>query len=106
RVWAEYTVRAAGPDDRHLLDLLGGCTLLDQHLAESTVGDDPGIVVDSPVALGLADDRDHPLRGHDAVVDELRELGSIGDGVDRDLANLDGIRHGSSSQLFGTTTVP
>ena len=38
-----------------------GGALLDQHLAERAVGDDPGVVVDAAVALGLADDRDDPV---------------------------------------------
>ena len=56
-VRADHAVGAAGPDDRDLLDLVGGRALGDQHLAERPVGDDPGVVVDAAVALGLADDR-------------------------------------------------
>ena len=42
------------PDhDRDLPDGLGVGALLDQHLAERPVGDDPRVVVDAAVALGL-----------------------------------------------------
>ena len=62
RVRADHAIGAAGPDDRHLLGLLRGArAFVDQHLAERPVGDDPGVVVDSAVALGLADHRDHPV---------------------------------------------
>ena len=62
RVRADHAVGAAGPDDRHLLDLVGRGALRDQRLAERPVGDDPRVVVDPAVALGLADDRDHAAR--------------------------------------------
>ena len=61
RVRADHAVGAAGPHDRDLLDLVGRGALGDQHLAERPVGDDPGVVVDPAVALGLADDRDHAV---------------------------------------------
>ena len=61
---------------------------------KGAVGDDPGVVVDATVALGLADDGDDSARLHDAVVDELRELGGVGDSVDRNLADLNGFWHG------------
>ena len=93
RVRADHAVGAAGPHDRHLLDLVGRGALLDEHLAEGAVGDDPGVVVDAAVALGLADDRDHPVGVQDAVVDQLGELARVGDGVDRDLAYFDGVGH-------------
>ena len=47
------------------------------------VGDDAGVVVDATVALGLADDGDDAIGFHDSVVDELRELGRVGNAVDR-----------------------
>ena len=71
------------------LTCVGGRALLDEHLAEGAVGDDPRVVVDAAVALGLADDRDDPVGVQHAVVDELRELAGVGDGVDRDLAYFD-----------------
>src|SRR3712207_7476341 len=40
-------------------------------LAEGAVGDDPRVVVDAAVALGLADDGDDTVGLHDALVDEL-----------------------------------
>ena len=68
--------------------------LLEQHLAEGAVGDDPRVVVDPAVALGLADDGDDPVGLHDAVVDELGQLGGVTDVVQRDLADLDRCGHG------------
>ena len=94
RVRADDPVGAAGPHDRHLLDLVGRSPLGDQHLAEGAVGDDPGVVVDAAVALGLADDGDHAAGVHHAVVDELGQLAGVGHAVDRDLADLDGLGHG------------
>src|SRR6185436_4466017 len=58
------------------------------------------------------DDRDDAVSLQDAVVDELRELTGVGDGVDRDLANFDGVGHGATllhrwdGDQSGTTTVP
>jgi hypothetical protein len=93
-VGADHTVGAAGPDDRDLLDLVRGRALGDQHLAERAVGDDAGVVVDPAVPLGLADDGHDAVGLHHAVVDELGQLGGVGDAVDRDLADLNGIWHG------------
>ena len=64
-VRADHAVGAARPDDRDALDLLGVGALGDQRLAERAVGDDPGVVVDAAVALGLADDREDAV-GRDA----------------------------------------
>ena len=65
----------------------------DQHLAERPVGDDPGVVVDAAVALGLADHGDHPVGVEHAGVDQLREPARVGHVQDRDLADLDGVWH-------------
>ena len=69
-------------------------------LAEGPVGKDPGVVVHPTVALGLADDRNHPARFQDTVVDEPGQLGGIRDAVDRDLADLDGFWHRCHLWLF------
>ena len=111
-VGADHAVGAAGPHDRDALDLLGVGAAGDQGLTERPVGDDAGVVVDAAVALGLADDREDAVGRDHPVVDQLRQLRGIGDGVDRDLADLDGGRRGGhvtgSFQFceLGSTTVP
>ena len=82
RVRRDDPVGAAGPDDRDLLDLVHrpGAACL-EHLAERAVGDDPGVVVDAAVALGLADDGDHPVGLDQALVDQVGEAGGVGDAL-------------------------
>jgi hypothetical protein len=95
RVRADDAVRAARPHDRDLADLLlRAGALLQEHLAEGPVGDDPRVVVDASVALRLADDGDDAVGLHHAVVDELGQLGGVADVVQRDLADLDRCGHG------------
>ena len=70
----DHAVAAAGPDHRNLADLvLAALAVLEQHLAESLIGEDAGEVVDAAVAFGLADDGDDliggELAGLDAVLD-------------------------------------
>ena len=54
------------------VDLGRPAPLRDQHLAERAVGDDPRVVVDAAVALGLADHGDDPVGVDHAVVDQPR----------------------------------
>ena len=106
-VRGQHPVGAAGPDDRDLLDLLGGAAALGgDHLAERPVGDDPGVVVDPAVALGLADHRDDPVGVEHPVVDQRGQLARVGHTVQRDLADLDRLWHGDLLLVAGTTTVP
>jgi hypothetical protein len=103
-VRADDAVRAAGPHDGDLLDLLERPrALLHQHLAERAVGDDPRVVVDPAVALGLADDGDDAVGLDDAFVDELGQLGRVAHVVQRDLADLDRCGHWGSFQGAGGT---
>src|SRR3954469_19597951 len=84
----------AGPDVRALPHLLRAARALGhEHLPERPVGDDPRVVVDAAVALGLADDRDDPVRVEHAVVHQGREAAGVGHVQDRDLADLDGLGH-------------
>ena len=90
----QHPVGAAGPDDRDLPDLLGGAGALGgDHLAERPVGDDPGVVVDAAVALGLADHRDDPIGVEHPGVDQRGQLAGVGHAVQRDLADLDRLGH-------------
>ena len=96
-------VGATRPDDRNLLHLVGAATaLVDQHLAERTIGDDPGVVVDATVALGLADDGDDAVGLDDSSVDELGQAGGVADVLDGNLAYLDRVGH---SSLLGNSLV-
>ena len=71
-VRAEDSVDTPGPHHRDLFDLRDGtCPQFDQDLAKRLVGEDPGEVVDAAVALGLADDGEHVVRGEDPLIDEV-----------------------------------
>ena len=61
------------------LHLLGGPRALGgDHLAERPVGDDPGVVVDAAVALGLADYGDDPVSVEHPGVDQRGEFAGVG----------------------------
>src|SRR5262249_15017301 len=79
-----------------LLDLgRAAAALRGQHFAERTIRDNPGVVIDAAIALGLADDRDHPVCLEHPVVDQLRELARVGHAVQGYLADLNRLGHGS-----------
>jgi hypothetical protein len=97
-VRTEHAVCPAGPYDRDLRDRLGAAAALrDQHLAEGPVSEDARVVVDTAVALGLADDSHHPVGVQHPGVDQLRQLAGIGHVVQRHLADLDRLGHGPTS---------
>ena len=56
----------------------GPAALGGDHLAERPVGDDPGVVVDAAVALGLADHRDDPVGLEHPGVDQRGQLAGVG----------------------------
>ena len=99
RVRADHPVGAAGPHERDLGDLLRGARpLLLEHRAVGMGGDDPGVVVDSAVALSLADHGDDVVGRENSLVDEGGEAGGVADTLDRDLAYFDGAGHGPTFQ--------
>src|SRR5205823_10591425 len=74
-VRGEHAVGAAGPDDGNVVHRV--VATRPERVAEGPVGDDAGVVVDAAVALGLADDRDHPAGVEDPGVDQLDETGRV-----------------------------
>ena len=66
-----------------------------EHVAEGPVGDDPGVVVDAAVALGLADDGDDAVGLDHALVEQPRQPGRVADALEHDLADLDRLWHWS-----------
>ena len=79
-----------------------------EHLAEGPVGDDPGVVVDAAVALGLADDGDDAVGLDQPLVDQVGQPGGVGDALEGDLVDLDGLGHDvlsvvRSLQVFSMT---
>ena len=90
---AEHAVGSSRPDHRDRLHLLDRTrTVPEEDIAERLIGQDAGKVVDSAVALGLADDGEHPVGTHVPVLDQALQARGIGHTLQDDLVDRDGHR--------------
>src|SRR5207248_11793139 len=99
----------ARPDDGYLPDLAHRPRApAGQHLTEGPVGEDPRVVVDAAVALGLADDRDDAVGFDLTLGDEVVEPAGVGDAFDGDFPYFDRLGHRVSPVFRAgySTTVP